>query len=282
MLRYLGRFFWHGYEVAAMLLGLGLLALICLAWTPPALLLYPLLPPRTGQRVGRLAIRLGFRLYLALLTLLCACRFDLDELDALAREPGPRVVVANHPSLLDALILASRLPNAVCIMKGSLARNLLLGAGARLARYIVNDAPLPMLRSAVRELQGGATLIIFPEGTRTVTPPVDACSAAAGVIALHGNAPMQMMLIEMNSLYLGKRWPVWRPPVLPLKVRVRRGVCWQPGDLADNPGNTAARHFGQRLQACFREALAPDLAPGPRAVAPIAEIQPPPHDEIRS
>jgi 1-acyl-sn-glycerol-3-phosphate acyltransferase len=246
----------HVYQAAAMLLGLGLLAVICLTWTLPALLLYPLLPAKIGARVGRTGIRLGFRLYLALLALLCACRFDLRELDQLARERGPRVVVANHPSLLDALILASRLPNAVCIMKGTLARNLLLGAGARLARYIVNDAPLPMLRHAVRELQEGATLIIFPEGTRTTTPPVDACAATAGIMARRAGVPMQVLLIEMSNRYLGKRWPVWRPPALPLTVRVRRGACWQAEKLSD-----PAHQFSQRLEAYFRETLAPDLTP---------------------
>ncbi len=264
------RYFWRAYESVATLLGLCLLALLCLLWTPIALLLYPLLPAKTGKRVGRAAISLIFRLYLMLLTLLCACRFDLRELDALARERGPRVIVANHPSLLDALILSSRLPNAVCIMKGAVARNLLLGAGARLARYIVNDAPLPMLRHAVRELQEGATLIIFPEGTRTGTPPVSACAATPGIMATRGGAPVQALLIEMSSLYLGKHWPLWRPPALPLKVRVRRGACWQVNELRSGPGNASAGHFGERLQAYFREALAPDLVPGPVPAAPEA------------
>jgi len=262
------RYLWRAYESVAMLLGLCLLVLVCLLWTPIALLLYPLLPAKTGKRIGRTAISLIFRLYLSLLRLLCACRFDLRELEALAREPGPRVIVANHPSLLDALILTSRLPNAVCIMKGAVAHNLLLGAGSRLARYIVNDAPLPMLRHAVRELQEGATLIIFPEGTRTDTPPVSDCAATAGVIAARGGAPVQALLIEMSSLYLGKHWPLWRPPALPLRVRVRRGARWQANELRSGSANAAAGHFGQRLQAYFREALASDLAPG--SVPPAA------------
>jgi len=273
---------WRIYEAAAMLLGLGLLALLCLLWTLPALLLHALLPPSAGQRVGRAVIRLSFRFYLAALTLLCACRFDLRELDQLARERGPRVVVANHPSLLDALILASRLPNAVCVMKAALARNLLLGAGARLARYIVNDAPLPMLRHATRALQDGATLIIFPEGTRTATPPVDACAATAGILAARAGVPVQAVLIEMSSLYLGKRWTLWRPPALPLTVRVRRGECWRFDRAPDGAKSAAVRHFGPRLEAYFRGALAPDLAPGPAAASAQAAGPQPPESEASS
>ena len=160
---------WRAYEHVAMVVGLLLLATVCLTWTPFALLLNPLLPEARAKRVGRGAIRGAFRLYLRLLSLLCACRFDLRELQALGRRGEPLVVVANHPSLLDAVILVACLPNAVCVMKARLMHNVLLGAGARMARYIVNDAPLPMIRGAIAELRQGACLIIFPEGTRTVT-----------------------------------------------------------------------------------------------------------------
>ncbi|MDO5623712.1 MAG: lysophospholipid acyltransferase family protein [Pseudomonadota bacterium] len=241
-------------ESVAMVLGLGLLALLCLAWTPFALLLKPLLPRTLGARIGRGAIRTVFRIYVALLRLLCGCRFDLAALDALAHQPGPMVVVANHPSLLDAVLLVSRLPNAVCIMKASLMRNLLLGAGSRLARYIVNDAPLPMIRRAIAELQGGdARLVIFPEGTRTAQPPVDVCTATAGLIAARAGVPVQVVAIEMSSPYLGKSWPLFRPPRLPLTVRVRHVTEWQVG-------GAQAAHFGTDVRALLTRELAHSAA----------------------
>jgi 1-acyl-sn-glycerol-3-phosphate acyltransferase len=131
------------------------------------------------------------------------------------------VVVANHPSLLDAVLLVSHLPNAVCVMKAQLMHNLLLGAGARMARYIVNDAPLTMIRSAIAELKDGARLIVFPEGTRTSEAPVGPCAATAGVIAARAGVPVEVVVIDMSSLYLGKHWPLTKPPRLPLRVRIR-------------------------------------------------------------
>jgi len=234
-----------------MALGLGLLAIICLAWTPFALLLNPLLPKAHAKRIGRDAIQTGFRLYVRLLALLCGCRFDLRELDELGRRGEPLVVVANHPSLLDAVILVSCLPNAVCIMKASLMHNLLLGAGARMARYIVNDAPLPMIRHAIDELREGACLVIFPEGTRTSSPPVGPCAATAGVIAARAGVPVQALLIEMNSLYLGKRWPIWMPPRLPLAIRVRLGRRFDP--IAQ------PQRFGKDIEHYFRSQLDPEV-----------------------
>lgn len=239
---------WRIYEMAAMVVGLGLLALICLAWTPFALLLNPLLPERHARRTGRAAIHVCFRLYLTLLRWLCFCRFDLTALQALAREPGPRIVVANHPSLLDAVLLVACLPNAVCVMKGSLMRNPLLGAGARMARYIVNDTPLTMIRQAIRTLaEGDASLIIFPEGTRTATPPVGPCAATAGLIAARSGVAVQALIIEMSTPYLGKRWPLWRPPRLPLTCRLRLGRRF---DRLPAP-----QRFGADIEAHFRDEL---------------------------
>ena len=132
---------WRAYEHVAMVVGLLLLATVCLTWTPFALLLNPLLPEARAKRVGRGAIRGAFRLYLRLLSLLCACRFDLRELQALGRRGEPLVVVANHPSLLDAVILVACLPNAVCVMKARLMHNVLLGAGVgeRLGELVGGD-----------------------------------------------------------------------------------------------------------------------------------------------
>ena len=81
-----GKLLWTAYEYVAMVLGLGALALICLVWLPFALV-FSVLPRRMGSVVGRLAIMIGFRLYLHFLSVFCACSFDLKALDTLRRQP---------------------------------------------------------------------------------------------------------------------------------------------------------------------------------------------------
>lgn len=236
---------WTAYEYVAMVLGLGALAVLCLSWLPFALLC-SVLPHRVGTFVGRMGIMIGFRLYLHFLSLFCACRFDLLALDALRRE-SPLIVVANHPSLLDVVLIASRLPNAVCIMKAALMDNILLGAAARLARYIRNDVPVRMIRRASRELHRGAHLLIFPEGSRTSTFPFDGCTSAAGLIARRAKVPVQAVLIDFSTPYLGKAWPLFRKPELPLRVRIRLGQRFQA------PAQVSV--FTEELANYYRETL---------------------------
>jgi len=244
---------WRAYETLAMGLGLGALALICLLWLPFAMLLQPLLPRRLGQPLGRFVIRIGLRVYLAFLETVCGCRFDLRELDQL-RDAGPLIVVANHPSLLDAVMILSRLPNAVCIMKAALLNNILFGAAARLARYIPNDTPLRMINDARDELQRGAQLVIFPEGSRTKAFPLDPCMPTAGLIANRAGVPVQTLLIEFSTPYLGKAWPLFRRPVLPLHCRIRLGRRFSP--------TGTVKAFAAELEAYLRDELnaAPPLS----------------------
>lgn len=237
---------WIAYEYVAMVIGLGALALLCLLWLPCALLLNPLLPRRLGQPFGRAMISFGFRAYLHILSLFCACRFDLREIDQL-RDHGPLIVAANHPSLLDAVMIVSRLPNAVCVMKAALMDNILFGAAARLARYIGNDAALEMILNSRDELQQGAHLVIFPEGSRTLNFPVDACSPSVGLIASRSKTPVQTLLIEFSTPYLGKAWPMFRRPALPLRCRIRLGQRFPP------PANLQV--FSAELENYFRSEL---------------------------
>jgi 1-acyl-sn-glycerol-3-phosphate acyltransferase len=241
-----GRGLWTAYEYVAMVMGLGALALLCLGWLPFALLA-SLLPPRAGRCVGRLVITAGFRVYLLFLTIFCACRFDLAALDSLRRDK-PLILVANHPSLLDVVMIVSRFPDAVCVIKASLMDNILLGAAARLARYIRNDAPVSMIRRAGAELKEGAHLVIFPEGSRTVDFPIDACTNAAGLIASNARVPLQSLIIEFSSPYLGKAWPLFRKPALPLRFSVRLGRRFEP------PADI--RNFTRELEDYFRQEMA--------------------------
>ena len=68
-------------------------------------------------------------------------------------------------------------------MKAELLRNIFLGGGARLARYIRNDVGRGMVRDAVATLRDGDQLVIFPEGTRTVAPPVNPFQPGITLIA---------------------------------------------------------------------------------------------------
>ncbi|MBS0397680.1 MAG: 1-acyl-sn-glycerol-3-phosphate acyltransferase [Proteobacteria bacterium] len=233
-------------EHLMMFCSLTFLGSLSLGFNLLALPLKPLLPARLGTRVGRRGIQLGYALYAWTLRAMGAYRLDLTAIDAL--RDGPALILApNHPQLIDALLILSRLPNLTCIMKSSLMRNPFLGAGARLARYIRNDSPIQMIRTAVRQLQDGSILLLFPEGTRTRHAPVNALTASVGVIARHAGVPVQTLLVETDSPYLGKGWPLLRCPAMPITYRVRLGKRFDPPQDAATLVAELQRYFAAEL-----------------------------------
>lgn len=227
-------------------LHLLLLGLMSAGWNLIALLLYPLLPRKTGRRIGRAMIARGYAAFWRFAHWTGMMKLDADVLDSLRDEPG-LIIVANHPSMLDALMLVARLPNSACIMKASLVHNPMLGPGARLARYIRNDSAYGMIHCAVHDLREGGQLVMFPEGTRTTRSPVNPFHASFTLIAKRAQAPIQTVLIDTDSPYLGKGWPLWRLPPLPIVFSVRMGRRFEP--QADHH---ALQH---EIEAWFAEAV---------------------------
>ncbi len=218
-------------EYCALYLGLGFLGLLCLLWMPVATILNVVLPRRQAGIIGRFAIMAGFYIYIRFLALMGACRFDISELDSLRGEP-PMIIAPNHPCLLDAVMVISRLPNVTCIMKASLIDNIFLGAGARLAQYIRNGSTIKMVLDAANSLKSGNHLLIFPEGTRTIRPPCNPFMGGIGYIAHRAKVPVQTVFIETDSAYLSKGWPLFRKPSMPITYRIRLGKRFEPeGDM---------------------------------------------------
>ncbi len=210
------------YEYFALYTSLTLLGLICLTWSAFALPLYYLLPRSLGTKVGRHGITRGFRIYAWSLSVTRSYRLDLSALDSLRGEP-PMILAPNHPSLIDALLILTRHPNIVCVMKAELMRNAFLGAGSRLARYVPNESSRQMIRESVAHLQRGCLLLLFPEGTRTTRLPINSLAGSLGLIAKHAGVPVQTLIIETDSPFLSKGWPLFRRPDLPIVYRVRLG-----------------------------------------------------------
>ncbi|MBL8539275.1 MAG: lysophospholipid acyltransferase family protein [Burkholderiales bacterium] len=218
-------------EYLTLYASLAILGTISLIWNLFALPLHLVLPATLGTRIGRRAIQLGYAAYVLTLQAMGAYKLDLGAIDALRGEPA-LILAPNHPQLIDALLILTRHPNIVCVMKSALMRNPFLGAGARLARYIGNDSPRQMIKEAVRQLQSGSVLLLFPEGTRTQRPPINPLKSSIGVIAKHARVPVQTLLVETDSPYLGKGWPLFQRPTLPITYRVRLGKRFDPPEDA--------------------------------------------------
>lgn len=235
------------HETVRLHLGFALLGAFCLMISVLAFPMRALLPRRLSRKLGRRLISASTRSYLKLLALMGACRFDLSELDAL-RDAPPMVIAPNHPSLLDALMVLSALPNAGCIMKADIVNNFVFGAAARVAGYVRNTPLRTMVQLAVADLREGSHVLLFPEGTRTTRFPIGRLQGTTGLIAKNAGVPVQTVFIETDSGFLGKGWALLWTPRMPITYRVRLGKRFDPP--------THSARFVQELEQYFQSELA--------------------------
>lgn len=234
---------------AWLLVLLAWLGVISLAWNLVAFLLKFVLRGPVARRVGRAGIAYGYRFYWACARASGLMRLEAGALDALRDVPGGMIIAANHPSLLDALMIVARLPRSACIMKGSLVHNPFLGAGAGLAGYVPNDSTRTMVRTAVERLHEGCQLVAFPEGTRSPSPRrMHPFSRSIALIAQRAQVPIQAVVIETDSPYLAKGWPLWKLPPVPIVFRARLGERFEPSRDAEQLSAAMEAHFRKELR----------------------------------
>ncbi len=225
--------------------GLTALCQICLLGLPAAMFLM-CLPKPWRIPLGRRLIAFGFSTYLWFLRIFCFVRLECAALDAIRQQPS-LIVIANHPSLLDAVILLSRLPHAACVMKAILRKNPLFSSMARLSGYISNEDPMKLIKQSCDELTSGGQLLIFPEGTRTLVPPINPFGPMTALISSRSNSVIQTVFIDYSTPYLGKSGSLFQKPTLPLVIKVRLGTQFQ--------SSVSSLALTERLESYYRAAF---------------------------
>jgi 1-acyl-sn-glycerol-3-phosphate acyltransferase len=203
-----------------------------------------------------LLMRGSFRFYLWLLQALHIIRIEISGKELLT-SPGGKVIIANHPSLLDVVILMSCIPRPQCIVKNELWSHRFLGGLMRKAGFIRNDLDAEALIEACKtSIKDGRGLIIFPEGTRTVPGHLPHFQRGFATIAFSAESQIVPVFIECNPpfLYKGEAW--WQAP---RSIPVFRISVGKPLDAPDyfsyGSRSLAARKLSVSLENLYAERL---------------------------
>ncbi|MCF0241110.1 MAG: 1-acyl-sn-glycerol-3-phosphate acyltransferase [Treponema sp.] len=149
-----------------------------------------------------------FRFFINMMRVTGVIRLKNDDLEAMKNLRG-KVIIANHPSILDFVFIMSFVPTATCIVRGSLLKTP-VGGVIRQA-YITNTTDFDEMCARCKELlELGCNVIIFPEGTRSPRHGRNSYKKGAARIALKTGANVQPVFIGGSDKYcLGKHDPWW-------------------------------------------------------------------------
>ncbi len=208
--------------------------------------------PERWRRAQR-AIHRAYRIHARLMVGLGLTEVRWIGLERLTR-PGRKIIVANHPSLIDTLLIVSNLPQADCVVGRDYAENFWLRGAVREAEYIRNDAGAGVVSSAVRCLEADRTLLIFPEGTRSPEGGLGHFYRGAAHIALESGLDMIPVRIDVDppSLMKGQKW--YDVPPRPPRWTFRVGDPIVAKEYLD--GTESSVMAARKLTAALRARLA--------------------------
>ncbi len=212
--------------------------------------------PIARGRIARSIIHVSFRFYLAALRAAGLIVLDVTGKDKLEASHGI-IVVANHPTLLDVVLIMSLIPDAQCVVKHELWNSILLRPLIRAAGYIRNDSdPEIMVENCRRALAEGSNLIIFPEGTRSIPGKPHRFQRGFAHIATLTGVDLQPIIIHCKpaTLVKGQRW--YKIPETPPRfvVEVYPRIQTQPF-LQSGSRARAARRLVSHLESFYEWGL---------------------------
>ena len=191
--------------VAMLSFGIGAIILAILVF--PFIRLFTLAHKDFGI-IARAYVSHTFRVFLKNLEICKTSILKVEDRQAF-RDIHSKVIIANHPSLLDFVYIMSLVPNSTCIVRGSLTRTPLRGVIKQ--AYITNNTDFNEVLVECKKLTDkGCNVIVFPEGTRSPRVGQNNYKKGAARIALYCSCDVQPLFIGGSDKYgLGKTDPLW-------------------------------------------------------------------------
>jgi len=171
------------------------------------------------------------------------------------------VIVSNHQSFVDILVLFRLFTHFKWVSKIENFRVPLIGWNMSLNRYIKlvrgkRESVLQMMRDCEATLAGGSSVMIFPEGTRSVDGRLRDFKSGAFELAIRTKSPIVPIALDGTSRALPKRGYLLQGKH-PIRVRVLAPL--EPASFA----NSSVEELAARVRARIAAEL-------PRETQPIA------------
>jgi 1-acyl-sn-glycerol-3-phosphate acyltransferase len=201
-------------------------------------------------------VHLTWKIFVWIIVALGIIDFETQGEDLLHEEQGT-LIVANHPSLLDVVLIMSMMRRTQCVVKPGVWKNPFMRGVIKAANYIPNlGDPERTLSDCISALQAGNNLVIFPEGSRTMPGRRRHLERGFANIAIRSGAPIRLVTVSCVPVLMAKgdKWytsPARRPRY---QVCVRDRIDPAIFTRADIPSR-AARNLTAQIARRFEELI---------------------------
>lgn len=168
--------------------------------------------PDSRQRAARRLIGSAFRAFIWMMKSLGVISYQIKGMEN-SKASHNQLVIANHPTLIDVVFLISLFPLVDCVVKEAVIKSPFMRGLVVPAMYISGDDPGKLLDTCVTRLKSGASLLLFPEGTRSVYGhPLEFRPGAASIAARSKVNILPVTIQCTQPRFLAKHEPWYRVP----------------------------------------------------------------------
>lgn len=195
-----------------------------------------------------------------------------------AYEDRAFLLIANHPTLIDTVLLMASFPQITVVVKSAWYRSFLLAPLVRRTVYVPGpgldddeDEELPVVSRIEATLRAGTPVLVFPEGTRSKRDRLNRFRRGALEAAIRAEVPILPMFIGTTTPFLMKGQPWYDVPDQTCDYFFEWFPPLDPRDFKDDP-----RGLRRRLEGAYRarfEKLLEDRSHG-RALPAVAQTPP--------
>ncbi|WP_305558145.1 1-acyl-sn-glycerol-3-phosphate acyltransferase [Thalassospira sp.] len=215
------------------------------------------------RKYAQFVICRGFRVFTWMLDVTGVAQADTAHIERLRSARGA-LIIANHPTLLDVVMILAQMDRCQCVVKHELFRNPFMAGVVRAAGFIRNDDnPENLIAQARAHLQSGACILIFPEGTRTPSGgKLGPLQRGVANIAIETQVDLIPVVVHCNHDTLKKGVPWYRIPPSKIRYRLMVDTPLSIGDIADPSLSRAkqARAVTRVIKNYFLDKLTDDFA----------------------
>ncbi len=211
--------------------------------------------PRERERRVQLLIHRCFRAFMAYMHFVGLSEIRVLGVDRL-RESGPQLLVANHPTLLDVVVIISLMPQLDCAVKREAWSNPFMRSVVAAAGYIPNDSGEQLVDRCVERIQRGGSLLIFPEGTRSPKGGLGPFQRGAAHMSLRSGRPLLPVSIRCDppTLMRGQKWYDVPPRRVQFSIEIGEPIAL-PKLGEGEPRGVAARRLTAEMRDFFAKRL---------------------------
>ena len=234
-------------------MGSALLLAIIVA---PLIRFLPATREQKGRKIRRIIER-SFAAFLAICTALRLIRpvrvIGLEKI----KQSKACIIIANHPTVFDIVILGSLIRDFNCVVKQKLVSHPCLGRCVQAAEYVTNDRPQEIMRHCLEGFARSQPLIIFPEGTRSPKDGLGAFSRGAAHLALRSGVPVVTATLKCDppAFMKHQKWYAVPDRAIQYTVEFSEPFNCPAEDSSAEPRSARARALTANIEDYFRDKL---------------------------